>query len=55
MQTYDSKKSTTEVRQGDRRLGNTRVLIFSFLGVVILFAFIFILFSIMAPGPGTAT
>lgn len=55
MQTYDAKKSTTEVRQASPRLGNFRVLIFSMVGIVVLFAIIFILFTVLAPGPGTAT
>jgi hypothetical protein len=51
MQTYDPNKSTTEVRQASPRLGNFRVLIFSMLGVVVLFAIIFMLFTVFAPGP----
>lgn len=54
MRTYDANKTTTEVRQGSRRLGNFRVLIFSLIGVILLFALIFILFSVYAPGPGPA-
>ena len=55
MQTYNSNKSTTEVRQGSRRLGNFRVLIWSLLGVIIAFAIIYFVFFAAAPGPGTAT
>lgn len=52
MQTYDPNKSTTEVRQASPRLGNFRVLVFSMLGVVVLFAIIFMVFTIYAPaGP----
>jgi hypothetical protein len=50
MQTYDAHKSTTEVRQGDRRRMNVRVLIWSTLGVVIAFALIFLVFSLMPEG-----
>lgn len=50
MKTYDAHKSTTEVRQGNRRMMNFRVLIFSFTAVVIAFALIWLAFSVLAPG-----
>lgn len=50
MQTYDSKKNTTEVRQGNRRLMNMRVLLFSIVAVVIAFALIFFVFQLMPEG-----
>jgi hypothetical protein len=50
MQTYDAHKSTTEVRQGNKRKMNTRVLLFSLVGVVIAFALIFLVFSMLPQG-----
>jgi hypothetical protein len=50
METYDAKKSTTEVRQGSRRLTNLRVLIFSGVAIVVAFALIWIVFSLMPQG-----
>jgi hypothetical protein len=49
MQTYDAEKTTTEVRQGSRRLGNFWVLIVSTVAVVALFAIIFLVFSANTP------
>jgi len=45
MQTYDPHKTTTEVRQGSDRRMNLRVLLFSLVAVVILFAIVFAVFS----------
>jgi hypothetical protein len=53
--TYDSEKSTTEVRQGSPRLGNFRVLIWGLVGILVAFAVIFLVFTGMSPGPGTTT
>lgn len=50
MRTYDAHKNTTEVRQGNRRMMNTRVLIISIAVVIAAFAIIFIVFS-MQPSP----
>jgi len=55
METYDPGKTTPEVRQGSRRLMNFRVLIFSLIGLILAFGLIYLLFTIFAPGPGTAT
>lgn len=52
MRTYDAHKTTTEVRQGSRRLMNLRVLIISTSIVVAAFAIIFLVFNIVAPGNG---
>jgi len=41
METYDAHKSTTEVRQGNRRMMNTRVLIISTALVVLALIFLF--------------
>lgn len=54
MRTYDAHKSTTEVRQGSRRLMNFRVLIWSFIGIVLAFGLIYLIFFAMAP-PAAAT
>lgn len=48
-QTYDPHKSTTEVRQGSRRMMNTRVLIISMSAIVILFLAIYFLFFANTP------
>lgn len=55
MRTYDAHKSTTEVRQGSRRLMNFRVLIWSLVGVVLAFGLIYLAFYVMAPPPNTTT
>jgi len=49
MKTYDSHKSTTEIRQGDRRKDNLWVLIISTLLVVALFAIIYFVFFATTP------
>lgn len=51
MRTYDSKKNTTEARQGDRKTWNTRVLIIATAVVVVLFALIWWIYSLQTP-PG---
>lgn len=53
MEVYDAKKSTTEVRQANHRLGNFWVLIVSTALVVALFAVIYLVF--FASTPPTAT
>jgi hypothetical protein len=55
MRTYDAEKSTTEVRQGSRRLMNFRVLIWSLLGIILAFGLIYLVFYVMAPPPNTTT
>ena len=50
MRTYDAHKSTTEVRQGNRRQMNLRVLIISSVLVVIAFAVIWMFFLSMPAG-----
>ncbi len=49
-ETYDPQKSTTEVRQGNRRQMNLRVLLISVIIVVIAFAIIFVVFSAAPEG-----
>ena len=49
METYDPNKNTTEVRQANPRKMNLRVLTISLVLIVIAFAVIFTVFSIMQP------
>jgi hypothetical protein len=49
METYDPNKNTTEVRQASPRKMNLRVLVISLVGIVVLFAIIFFVFSMMQP------
>ncbi len=49
METYDPDKNPTEVRQASPRKMNLRVLIFSLVGVVILFAIILMIYNSMQP------
>ena len=49
METYDAHKSTTEVRQASRRLDNFWVLIISGLGIIAIFAIIFLVFFVNTP------
>jgi len=51
METYDPNKNTTEVRQASPRKMNLRVLITSLVGIVVAFAVIFLIFSMMQPAP----
>ncbi len=44
METYDAHKTTTEVRQGNGRMMNFRVLVISFAAVVVAFALIYAVF-----------
>ena len=49
METYDAHKTTTEARQGDRRLDNFWVLIISGAVIVALFAIVFLVFAAGTP------
>jgi hypothetical protein len=51
MQTYDPQKSATETRQANPRKMNLRVLIFSLVGIIVLFAIIYIVFTMAQPNP----
>jgi len=53
METYDPHKSTTDVRQGSRRLDNFWVLVISTLAIIALFGIIY--FAFFANTPVTAT
>ena len=49
METYDADKTTTEVRQGNKRRMNLRVLAISLIGIVVLFAILFIVSTMNTP------
>jgi len=50
MKTYDPHKSPTQVRQGNTRQMNMRVLVISMAGIIVLFALLYLLF--LRPGLG---
>jgi len=50
MQTYDADKSTTEARQGNRRMMNFRVLIIALVGVIAAFGIIYAISTSIQPG-----
>jgi hypothetical protein len=49
METYDPHKSKTEIRQANSRRMNLRVLIFSTLGIIVLFAILYALYAWFQP------
>src|SRR6185437_2369518 len=49
METYDSHKTTTEVRQGSRTLDNFWVLVISMVAVIAIFAIIYFVFFATTP------
>ena len=49
MEVYDPHKSTTEIRQANRRLDNFWVLVISTALVVALLAIVYIVFSLNTP------
>lgn len=51
METYDPKKSETEVRQASPRKMNLRVLVTSMIGVIVLFAVIYLVYSLTQTAP----
>lgn len=51
MQTYDPHKNTTEVRQASSRKMNARVLITSLIGVIALFAIIYLIYTLTQSNP----
>ncbi|MBE7732452.1 hypothetical protein [Devosia faecipullorum] len=52
MEIYDPNRSTTDVRQASPRRMNLRVLTISLVAIVIAFAVIFAVFSVMQHAPG---
>jgi hypothetical protein len=51
METYDPHKTTTEVRQASPRKMNLRVLVWSMLGLIVLFAIIYLVYTLTQPNP----
>lgn len=51
METYDPHKSTTEVRQASPRKMNMRVLVMSMLGIIVLFAIVYLIYTLAQPNP----
>lgn len=49
MKTYDPHKSETDVRQGNSRKMNLRVLIFSTVGIIVLLAIVYAVYAGMQP------
>jgi hypothetical protein len=49
METYDPDKTTTEVRQASPRKMNLRVLTYSLIGVVVIFAILYFGFGVLQP------
>jgi len=50
MKTYDPDKSATDVRQASPRKMNLRVLVTSLIGIVVLFAVVYVIFSLTQSG-----
>lgn len=51
METYDPHKNKTDVRQASPRKMNLRVLIFSMIGIIVLFAIIYAIYTGAQPNP----
>lgn len=51
METYDPNKSKTEVRQASPRKMNARVLILSMMGIIVLFAIIYLIYTLTQANP----
>ncbi|WP_186767295.1 hypothetical protein [Devosia ginsengisoli] len=51
METYDPHKSTTDVRQANPRKMNLRVLLMSMLGIIVLFAIVYLIYTFAQPNP----
>jgi hypothetical protein len=51
METYDPHKNATEARQASPRKMNLRVLVFSLVGVVVLLAVIYAIYTGTQPNP----
>jgi Fe2+ transport system protein B len=51
VETYDPNKSRTEVRQASPRKMNLRVLITSLCGIIILFAVIYLVYTLTQSNP----
>ena len=53
METYDTNKIATDVRQASPRKMNMRVLVFSLIGIVVAFAIVYFVYSMAMPAPAT--
>ena len=51
METYDPHKTKTEIRQASPRRMNLRVLIFSTVGIIVLFAILYAFYAWFQPAP----
>jgi len=51
METYDPQKSKTDVRQASPRKMNARVLVTSLIGIVVLFAVIYLVYTLTQSNP----
>lgn len=51
LETYDPHKNTTEVRQASPRKMNLRVLVISLIGIIVLFAILYMVFTMSQPNP----
>lgn len=49
METYDPNKNPTEVRQASPRKMNLRVLLFSLIGIVVVFAVLYLVYALAQP------
>lgn len=49
METYDPKKNQTEVRQASPRKMNLRVLLLSLIGIVVVFAVLYLVYALAQP------
>ncbi len=52
MKTYDPHKTVTDVRQANARRMNLRVLVFSSIGIIVLFAVLYALYLATQPASG---
>lgn len=51
METYDPHKNTSDVRQASPRTMNLRVLVFSLIGIVVLFGIVYAIYTGTQPNP----
>ena len=51
METYDPKKTNNDVRQASARKMNLRVLVTSMVGVIVLFAVIYMIYTLTQSNP----
>lgn len=51
METYDPHKTTTDVRQASPRKMNLRVLVTSLAGIVVVFAIIYLIYTLTQSNP----